>query len=140
MEGFYADRVRDRIGPRRGRGGRSGGRIGRDLHELHDALELERALLAAEVTVGDEEQLAVAAADVQRLDHPLRAALAGVEVLHHHRLALLERLFQLQREQALARVHREQTHRPTLLADRVAQARGPPPYCVHQALVHQRRR
>ena len=42
---------------------------------------------------------------------PPRPLLLAVEILHHHRLALVERLFQFQRQQRLARRGGRQTHR-----------------------------
>lgn len=94
--------------------------------ELDDPLQLERALFAAKLAVGDQQQFASRPSDVQRLDNPIRAVLVAVQILHHHRLALLEGLLELEREQALARTDGEQPHRAALLAQGVAQTDRPP--------------
>jgi hypothetical protein len=98
------------------------GRTALDFRQLHDPVELECPPVVAQLAVGDQQQFAVAPADLHRLDHPLRAFLPGVQVLHEHRAALLQRLFQLQRQQALARRRGQQAHRPALLFHRVAKA------------------
>jgi hypothetical protein len=115
-----------------------GGRIGIDLGQLDNPFQLKGALLAAKVAMGHQEQFPIRPANVQRLDHALGAELAGVEIFHHDRLALLEGLFKFERKQAFARVHREEAHRPSLLADGVAQTHLPPPHRLHQTLEDQR--
>jgi hypothetical protein len=75
--------------------------------------------------VGDEQQFPVEAADHSRFDHALRACPAGVEVDHHHRLALLQCFLQFKRQRALVRGDGHQAHGTALLTHCVAQLRGP---------------
>ena len=108
--------------------------------QLDDPLEFERPLLAAEMAMGDEHQFPIGPADMQRLNHALGAALAGIEVLHHDRFALLQRLFQFQRQEAFPRSDGEQPHRTALLADGIAQAQRPPADRRHELFKHGRGR
>ena len=73
-------------------------RFKRNTRDADDALQFEVPAVVAQVTVGDEHHLALEAADLHRLDHPLRAQLAGVEVFQPNGAALLDGLFKLQRQ------------------------------------------
>lgn len=90
--------------------------------------------------MGDQHQIAMSATHVQWLDDAVGAVFAPVEVLHHDRLALFQRLLQLQRQQVFARAGGQQPHRAALLAHGVANRDTPSADRLHQLLEYLRRR
>ena len=102
--------------------------------KLHDPLQLERSLRLAELAIRDQHQLAIPPADRHRPNYAMRALIRAVEVLHEHRLAMIERFLQFQRQQRPALIYRQQAHRPALLLHGVDQRQVPSADRLHQSL------
>ncbi len=110
-------------------GGRTGGLLRNrrflgsrlDSRELHNPLQLEVPAIPAQMAVGDQHQLILMPGNLDRIDDPSRPPLAGIEIFHQNRPALIQRFLKLQGKHIFARRRWLKELRPALLAQGIAQ-------------------
>ena len=79
-------------------------------------VHLECARLVAQLAICRQQQFAVGAMDTLRQDHPLRAPVMAIEIIHQHRSPLLQSFFQFHRQQQFTLGIRNQSDGTALLA------------------------